>query len=707
MRPNTSWLSQCAALALGLLITTPAFAAKITLRNASTNDIAVTMPGVPVAIDVLANDKPMRGKTILRVTQQPRHGQARVVDGEIVYTPKPGWEGDDRFNYSVLSLGKVGKARVDVTTAQPLVIQGQVVDAPVANAIVTASINGLTYTTTADGNGFYSLPIIAAPRDVVVLGARGTGAQAAVNFLSVLGQYDRLQQEAGDGTLDRDENNQVQVTHVSTAEAFLLQAAGDLGSDEAIQAARDALDVTKLLQMAAAIKLVVDEGFALPAGANDVLDMISDPALLDQFVADANTNSPGAMDAATQATIADPSITPAATAADYVGAYTLLNEIGAPGTIRVGLIQGERIELHDNGTGIYLGAALNADPSLTWTFQDNEVVAVFNNPEGFFSYPTIDGYGQIPELNVRTQMRLTRLVDGGGRDVFGVTYTTHYSYPDHAELEGGVSEYTMSLLAIEDGAGSIPYTIGDFPSLRTLPVVNVEHINSSGYEPFDFAIDGTGEREGGEFEWSIDPNDGSLWVVHGPNSFSRYTRLATDGRGGEGVIAMHILDGQLMAEWSISNVHDGSLAFSHDFLVGSWRGGFDISQASLDPSILGLYMVLGANGSSTMASWNASVPDTVYHTPQSWKYDADRDAMVSTVYYNDFGWTPECSPPEDGCYVNVRRTWHPVSQDGNRIYVSEELSWDEDWAPDYEMEIQHQRGNFYEREEPPFHVVLP
>ena len=76
----------------------------------------------------------------------------------------------------------------------------------------------------------------------------------------------------------------------------------------------------------------------------------------------------------------------------------------------------ERIELHDNGTGIYLGAALNADPSLTWTFQDNEVVAVFNNPEGFFSYPTIDGYGQIPELNVRTQMRLTRLVDGGGRD---------------------------------------------------------------------------------------------------------------------------------------------------------------------------------------------------------------------------------------------------------------------------------------------------
>src|SRR5690606_122980 len=157
----------------------------------------------------------------------------------------------------------------------------------------------------------------------------------------------------------------------------------------------------------------------------------------------------------------------------------------------------------------------------------------------------------------------------------------------------------------------------------------------------------------------------------------------------------------------ISNVHDGSLAFSHDFLVGSWRGGFDISQASLDPSILGLYMVLGANGSSTMASWNASVPDTVYHTPQSWKYDADRDAMVSTVYYNDFGWTPECSPPEDGCYVNVRRTWHPVSQDGNRIYVSEELSWDEDWAPDYEMEIQHQRGNFYEREEPPFHVVLP
>ena len=67
-------------------------------------------------------------------------------------------------------------------------------------------------------------------------------------------------------------------------------------------------------------------------------------------------------------------------------------------------------------------------------------------------------------------------------------------------------------------------------------------------------------------------------------------------------------------------------------------------------------------------------------------------------------YAPPCTPPVNGCYVNVRRTWHPVAVDGNRIYVIEELSWDSDW--DFDMDIQHQRGNFYDAEALPYAIPV-
>lgn len=701
MRLNSSTSRQLAVLAAGLALCMPAFGKGAPEPHATEPDQALTTVGTPVAIDVLANDTLGSGKAMVRVTGEPGHGTARVVGDQVLYQPAAGFEGSDSFEYMVVGSGRPAAARVDVEVGVAFTIAGAVVDAAIPNAQVRATIGGRSYETTANASGEYRLSLIGTGDHMVVLGARGGADQAAVNFLSVLGQFDRLRAEAGDGELDRTENNQVQVTHVSTAEAFLLQAAsdGEITTDAELQAAREALDMGALLRMAAAIKLVVDEGFPLPTGADDTLELISNPGVLQQFLADAEATSPGALEAAAQATLADPAVTPPATAADYVGEYTLIREIGAPGTIRVGIGQGERLELAADGTGRYLNTALNGDPSLTWAFAGNEAAAVFNNPVTFTSYPNIQGYGQVRQLVTRNRVSVTRLVDGGGRDIFGVSYQSHVSYPDNPELGEFDTAYSGSMMAIHDGAAGNPFLATEFPALRTLPVVRPAHINASGYALMDFAADGTGVRDdGAAFGWTRDA-EGRLQVEYADGSWSRYTRLATDGGKADGVIAVHERNGMMLAEWSISNVFDGSLAFDAASLADSWRGGFDLSQAAYEPNLLGLYLVLDPDGSAVMASRYAGDPNT-YKTPQTWRYNPDAGSMESTVYYDNTGWVPSCTPPVNGCYVYTQRRWHPLSVDGNRIFVIEELAWDADG--DLDLDVRHQRGNFYDRETAPF-----
>ena len=700
---NSSASRQLAILAAALALCPSAFGKGAPEPHAAQPDEALTTVSTPVAIDVLANDAPGTGKAMVRVSAKPRHGKARVVGDHILYEPAAGFDGSDSFEYMIVGSGRPASARVDVEVGVPFTITGAVVGAAVPSAQVRATIGGRSYETAADANGAYRLSLIGTGDDMVMLGARGGAGQAVVNFLSVLGQFDRLRAEAGDGELDRNENNQVQVSHVSTAEAFLLQAASDgqITTDAELRAARDALDMGALLRMAAAIKLVVEEGFPLPPGADDTLEMISNPGAFRQFVAHVDATAPGALEAAAQATLADPAVTPPATAADYVGEYTLIHEIGAPGTIRVGIGQGERLELAADGTGRYLNTALNGDPSLTWTFAGNEVVAVFNNPVTFTSYPSIPGYGQVRQLVTQNRVSVTRLVDGGGRDIVGVRYQSHVSYPDNPELSEYDAGDSGSMMAIHDGAAGNPFLAGDFPALRTLPVVRPAHINASGYALMDFAADGTGLRDDGTaFEWTLDAG-GRLRVAYPDGAWSRYTRLATDGGKADGVIAVHEWNGMMLAEWSISNVFDGSLAFDAANLADSWRSGFDLSQAAYEPGLVGLYLVLDPDGSSVMASRYAGDPDT-YRTPQSWTYNAAAGSMESTVYYDDTGWVPSCTPPVNGCYVYTQRRWHPLAVDGNRIFVIEELAWDADG--DLDLDVQHQRGNFYDRETAPFPI---
>jgi hypothetical protein len=185
-----------------------------------------------------------------------------------------------------------------------LTLEGQVIDAPIPGATVTVTVNGVSYTTIADANGFYSLDIATASiSELVTIEAtkKQTNGET-VNFVSLAGSFSKLLEDASGGVLSTQQNQKVNVTNVSTAEYQLVVAANGgsaPATTEQLQLAETKVDATQLLELAAVIKLIVDDGYALPSGYSTILQFIAQPAAVDSFIAQVNATDPNAMTNAT------------------------------------------------------------------------------------------------------------------------------------------------------------------------------------------------------------------------------------------------------------------------------------------------------------------------------------------------------------------------------------------------------------------------
>ena len=164
-----------------------------------------------------------------------------------------------------------------------------VTDDPVPNAYVTAKIGELSFNTTADSAGKYSITIDtteAQLKNVITLIAEGDSTSRIVKFASQLGDLSSLMAQAGDDkTLDAAENINVNISNLTTAEYVLLNESKTITSEPELQSALNSLDVNKELELAAMIKLIInDSNYAFPEGIKNTFELLKNKLAAENYL---------------------------------------------------------------------------------------------------------------------------------------------------------------------------------------------------------------------------------------------------------------------------------------------------------------------------------------------------------------------------------------------------------------------------------------
>jgi len=285
-------------------------------------DSAVSFNDAVIEIDVLANDTAGSGGalTLTSVTTSSA-GEATIIDNKIRYVPNANFLGSDSFSYTVTSGSQTATGNVIVNGHQSLTLSGRVIDSPIADATVTVSINGETYTATADSQGFYQLSLLlttALGDELIRLSAQGAQSnnQEYVTLSSLTAKAtDLLALRQEDNSVNREHDSSLQITQVTTAKDLLIkQVVGEHAlTASQLAEAEVSLDAEKLIQTTAAIKLLVDDpNFVLPEAYSTIEHFVADTAAFEQFISDASAGENSPISQAVAATLADPDVTPVA-----------------------------------------------------------------------------------------------------------------------------------------------------------------------------------------------------------------------------------------------------------------------------------------------------------------------------------------------------------------------------------------------------------
>ncbi len=413
-----------------------------------------------------------------------------------------------------------------------LKLQGRVTDEPIANAEVTATIGGETFTATADANGDYSLDIEIDEEhenQFVTLVARGVGPQAFVEFTSLAGSFAALAAQAGsDGTLSPDENFATQITNVSTAEAaFILQANGGepVTSDAQLQQLAQDLNAQDVLDLAAAIKLAVDEAETYPlAEGQTILSLVSDADARQTFVNDTYQQNPQAFADAQASIVADAGLSQAIPA-EFAEGFTTALLSTDPGfsfnyTSRV-----LHFDLHDDGTGYAQSSTY--DVQTTWTLDGSKIKVQYVQPVTTVSFDILECPGAAGSSQVEAHYTTTghTVVFLNPRTV-AITTTSDVTYPYCAALEPHekVSTSARAVLTLDrvqavdeaELAGSTQ-SIYVYDAQNQRPVADIA----------DIAADGTGTTRltNKSFTWTLEEDGKIVLATFDDGSEGQYAVL--------------------------------------------------------------------------------------------------------------------------------------------------------------------------------------
>ncbi|MEM9383852.1 MAG: carboxypeptidase-like regulatory domain-containing protein [Pseudomonadota bacterium] len=212
----------------------------------------------------------------------------------------------------------------DDSVAQTVTVSGVVTDAPIANAIVTLTVDGQQFEapTPTDANGAYTVEISSTDPDALVL-CEAVDPNGAARFTALLDDFEGFQEAANEeGVVEA-----VDITNVTTAQFVLatqLTDDGQIDDLDELETAAEMVDADELLELSAAIKVVVEaiEGVTLPEGIDDtqaLAEAIAEGTTT--FVEDLEVTNPGTLDEAVDLVLTDGNATVAWTEETVPGVY--------------------------------------------------------------------------------------------------------------------------------------------------------------------------------------------------------------------------------------------------------------------------------------------------------------------------------------------------------------------------------------------------
>lgn len=376
----------------------PAKPAAVVVTTAA--DDATVPWNLAATVKVLANDTASRGALTLSAVGTPANGTVKLVGNDVEYTPKADFVGTDTFTYTAKAEdGVTANGTVTLKINAALTLKGVVTDGPIANATVTAKVGTQTFTAAADAQGVYSVTVqTATPTDAVNVSATGAGAQATVKLTAALGDLASLYKQADKGVLTG-----TGITHYSTALAALLTEANANQTPATVAqvaALSRSVSTDQLVDLATAIKLVVDKGVALPSGVADTAALVNKPgssATLKAFLAQQQSSNATVLAATRDEVLTADGVTGlgvAPTAATQRLYY--ITQLGVRGAAQV--------SLQPDGTGRLTTPDLNVTGRWSFDAAKGDVVFTFDTPSSFIGL--ISDGGQ--QSQIRQDMDLYR-----------------------------------------------------------------------------------------------------------------------------------------------------------------------------------------------------------------------------------------------------------------------------------------------------------
>ncbi|QYK04737.1 carboxypeptidase-like regulatory domain-containing protein [Shewanella zhangzhouensis] len=343
-------------------------------------------------------------------------------------------------------------------------ITGLITDEPIPYATVSVTLNGNTFTTVADENGAYSLDVLTTNiEQLLLIESSATNAETgdSIDFVNLVGSFSKVLSE----------DDPINVTNVTTAKYSLVLEAngGEQPSTLAeLEQAETAVDATELFQLAAIIKLIVDDpGYQLPEGYDSILDFIADEGAVDTFVA---STPPEALEQALADILADSELVAGFSAADVPSLYYAISTT-SPGYLAR---SGSALEFDNVGmTGKALSfQQWNGQPisqDFSWAVVSGRIEVSYSAPlvteelSDSIEYVTdnqaeIDAYyaggGAVENFithRTLTQRAYTRVVDGSLVDVVSVESRSELSTPPIPLSDGSFLTIAQPKLVLESG----------------------------------------------------------------------------------------------------------------------------------------------------------------------------------------------------------------------------------------------------------------